>query len=212
MKLRFYVSASTRFQIHSPLLFDFCIEVLDNEKYYYGYDQLTELWQNETAHYRKSFPLKHLQFLFRISQWYQANYIVSTSDMSTLPKEALFLGNIYADFIDPTFSNLPHQSYDGYPSTCENIAKMKHLVYASNPFIPSHWAIQLSEIPFLLIIDNIFICNENYDQWKSLRSTFSCPVYTIQTPRFGLIMGAKEILYSENFNLIPLRSKPFKIL
>jgi hypothetical protein len=212
MKLGIYFRASTRYQIHSPLLYDFCLEVLDNNKYYYAYDKLKEEWQSEITLHRKSTSLKHLHFLFRISQWYQADFIYEQSKTPKVVKDALILGNIDANYLDFINKDSHFLGSKVDQSTRENSALKKHLIYSQNPFIPLHYIENLAESSFLLIIDNVFNNYENYKQWKSLSSTFIQPVYTIQTSRFGLILGAKEIIHSEYFNLLPLRSKPFKII
>ncbi len=212
MKLGIYFRASTRFQIHSPLLYDFCLEVLDNDKYYYAYDKLKEEWQNEITHHRKSISLKHLHLLFRISQWYQADSIYEVSNVPKVVKEALLLGNIDANYVDLINKDSHFLGSKIDQSIPANSALKKHLIYTLNPFTPLHFIENLAESSFLLIIDNVFNNYENYKQWKSLSSTFIQPVYTIQTSRFGLILGAKEIIHSECFNLLPLRSKPFNII
>ncbi|MEM7105109.1 MAG: class I SAM-dependent methyltransferase [Bacteroidota bacterium] len=44
--LRYYLNAKTKFEVHSPFVFDFVNEILEDDRQYYAFEQVKRIYQN----------------------------------------------------------------------------------------------------------------------------------------------------------------------
>lgn len=76
--LSWYQASKTVFSVHSPRLFDFCNDVVDDDRHYYAFDRIEFVCDilckaNKIRHYQPSIG----RSLFRIVLWWQPARIVS---------------------------------------------------------------------------------------------------------------------------------------
>jgi hypothetical protein len=72
--LRFYWSAKTKYDVHSPFVFTFLTEVLEDDRFFYDFEEMAIFYKkvksHQTAFYNTLIKEEFGRFLFRVSNFY----------------------------------------------------------------------------------------------------------------------------------------------
>lgn len=83
-RIAFYFKAGNKYKIHSPLLYSFTNEVIEDRDCYYADIDLKKLHEfivsNHPSWKKNLLPLKNYLSLFRISKWFQPQQIIIMGD------------------------------------------------------------------------------------------------------------------------------------
>ncbi len=238
-KCIYYVLAKTKYRIHSPIIFNFCSEVLDNTKWYYAFSDLTlfgkgsplmDQWVGQVSQSfllsSRTQNLTDFQFilLFKTAQWYQANEQIEINPNHYLSGLYLGLGNSdcnkYVHNTDPKDSNLLIKFYKSFPldvvPLSHKISNKSKLLVLIHPGDIEQTMIILEthnilEKPCLLLFNNLYHNHEMRLLWQKIKTAVSIH-YSIEFYGFGAILIDDSIIKSQEFKLIGYRHKPFQVI
>jgi hypothetical protein len=237
-KCIYYILAKTKYRIHSPIVYSFCHEVLDNTKWYYALTDLTlfgkssplmDQWKEQATQslklstHRQNFTNFQLHLLFKIAQWYQAEQQVEINPNQYLSGLYLGLGNSdcakYVYNADHEDSKLLIKSYKSFPV---EVLPLSHKIMNSPKSLVLIHPENIDQIMHVLETHKIFeksclIIFSNFNKepkvsavYKEIKNKAKL-YYSLEFYNFGAILIDDSIIKTQEFKLIAYRHKPFQI-
>jgi hypothetical protein len=207
-----YLKARTLYQIHSPVVFSFCEDVLEDSRFFYAFHAIRERIDAS----KKTPSIRHSQgfFFFRISQWFQADILVLSDVTDPVLNQILVLGNTDASVVVSNDTN-PMKSGDptfGNPEAPLMVGK-SILRYFPDPDsflrLANIRADGQAQNCCLYIIDRVASDLTEVRKWERIKQEAADSSLTIHTRGVGLVYTDPGVLQKQDFTLIRFRYKPW---
>ena len=207
-----YLKARTLYQVHSPVVFRFCEDVLEDTRVYYAFPAIKE-WIKMARHAR-SLRYSRGLFFFRISQWFQADILFLSDESDPTIRQILVLGNTDAQLMQKKDTNLQRDCHPAFGNSDVSLwAGVSVLFYFPDPdaflrFVHSDSPFQMPERS-LYIIDHVASDWTSVQKWEKIKTEASESSFTLHISGVGLVYTNPEVLRKQDFTLIRYRFKPW---
>lgn len=232
--LRYYFKAKTKFGVHSPFVYQFITEVMEDDRYFYVFETIDKQRKQlqKTHSGFRNLPSIYGELLFKIVHYYKPKTIVelgvgyglNTLYLTAVLSDLQYIGwNNTAKFSKPSDLNTPDTvstieliqgKFDSQKIT-KSLKRLDFLVIngyhlQDNPFTYFTALLPACHNDTIIVVTGLRTSAAVWQSWQSLQK-HTAVTTTIDLYHVGLVFLRQEHLAKEHFTIIDYALKPWKL-
>ncbi len=179
--------------VHSPFVFDFIIDLLNDDREFYAFQQI------ENSHKITKPERKVNRLLFRMVDYYQPKNIVNIGNGNNIQTQYLAAANHLIEM-----NTIKETDVYSLQSSIDKIGKLDFIVFNSNKSNDTLNQFEILLSAFhnntFLIFKNIHLSKEAEANWQSIQNHSSVKA-TIDLFHFGIVLFNQDFKVKQHFKL-----------